>query len=115
MEFTRVAAADEIAEGKSKAFKIGEHDVVVFKFQGNHYALRRWCTHMGGDLSQGMIEGNVVTCPRHGSQFDVTNGKNLRGPKMGPLQLSTGDETTYPVQVEGNDVKVGVADKNMMP
>ncbi len=116
MEFIRVATVEEIGEGKSKAARIGEHDVVIFKVQGNHYALRRWCTHMGGDLSQGAIEGNVVTCPRHGSQFDVTSGKNLRGPKIGPIQLgSTPDEMTYQVKVEGSDVLVGVSDKNMMP
>jgi nitrite reductase/ring-hydroxylating ferredoxin subunit len=116
LEFIKVASTGEIAEGKSKAFQIGEHDVVVFKYQGSYYGLRRWCTHMGGDLSQGTIEDKVVTCPRHGSQFDITTGKNLRGPKMGPIQLSsTADETTYPVKVEGNEIKVGVADKDMMP
>ncbi|MEN8614834.1 Rieske 2Fe-2S domain-containing protein [Dehalogenimonas sp. THU2] len=116
VEFITVAAKDEIAEGASKPARIGEHDVVVFNHGGNFYALRRWCTHMGGDLSEGAIEGNVVTCPRHGSQFDITTGKNLRGPKMGPIQFpSTADELTYQVKVEGNDILVGVEDKNMMP
>jgi len=116
MEFIKVAGASEIAGGTSKPFRIGEHDVAVFNYQGNYYALRRWCTHMGGDLSQGIFEGKVVTCPRHGSQFDVTSGKNLRGPKIGPIQISsTTDEKVYPVKVEGQDILVGVEDKDMMP
>ncbi len=116
MKFYKVAATGDIAEGTSKTLQIGEHDVVVFKHQGSFYALRRWCTHMGGDLSQGAIEDKVVTCPRHGSQFDITTGKNLRGPKMGPIQLSsTADDLTYQVKVEGKDIMVGVADKEMMP
>ena len=116
VDFYKVAAAEEIAEGAGKPFRIGAHDVVVFKYEGGFYALRRWCTHMGGDLSEGKIEGKVVTCPRHGSQFDVTTGKNLRGPKMGPIKFpSTADEMTYQVKVEGNDITVGVADKEMMP
>ena len=116
MEFFRVAGTGDIPGGASKPFRIGEHDIVVFNYQGKFYALRRWCTHMGGDLSQGIFEGNVVTCPRHGSQFDVMSGKNLRGPKIGPVQLSsTSDEMVYPVEVTGGDIKVGVADKDMMP
>jgi 3-phenylpropionate/trans-cinnamate dioxygenase ferredoxin subunit len=115
MEFATVATIDQITEGGSKAFSIGEHDVVVFKYQGSYYALRRWCTHMGGDLSKGEVQGKIVTCPRHGSQFDVTSGKSVRGPKIGFLRLSTGDEITYPVKVEQNSIMVGVSDKAMMP
>ena len=110
MEFTKVGSIDEIEEGKSKAYRIGEHDVVVFKYQGRCYGLRRWCTHLGGDLSQGVVEGTVVTCPRHGSQFDITSGKNLRGPKIGFLRLFTGDEIAYEVKVEGEDILISVAD-----
>jgi 3-phenylpropionate/trans-cinnamate dioxygenase ferredoxin subunit len=53
-----------------------------------------------------VLEGNVVTCPRHGSQFDVTNGKNLRGPKIGLVRLHTGDVKAYEVKVEGDVIKV---------
>ena len=111
MEFQKIAGTDEIPEGAGKTFRSGDRDIVVFKFEGGFYALRRWCTHLGGDLSLGTIEGKVVTCPRHGSQFDITTGKNLRGPKIGPFHLSTGNEASYPVKVEGTDILIGLEDK----
>jgi 3-phenylpropionate/trans-cinnamate dioxygenase ferredoxin subunit len=111
LEYQKIAVTGEITEGTSKAFKTGELDIVVFRYQGDYYALRRWCTHLGGYLSKGLIEDKVVTCPRHGSQFDITTGKNLRGPKIGIVRWFTGSETSYPVKVEGQDVLVGLPDQ----
>jgi 3-phenylpropionate/trans-cinnamate dioxygenase ferredoxin subunit len=50
------------------------------------------------------MEGKVVTCPRHGSRFDVTTGKALSGPKILLLRLSTDDEPTYEVKVEEGSI-----------
>ena len=57
--------------------------------------------HFGGDLSKGKLEGKVVTCPRHGSQFDVTTGKRLAGPAKKDLPV-------YEVKLEGNSIVIGV-------
>jgi nitrite reductase/ring-hydroxylating ferredoxin subunit len=70
-------------------------DVVVFNVDGNFCATQATCTHRGGPLGQGQLDGSTVTCPLHGSQFNVCSGAVLRGPAMDPL-------TTYRVVVNGN-------------
>ena len=108
MDFVEVAKVDEIPAGKMKACKVGEREIVVINSGGKFYALNRRCTHMGGDLAEGKLEGATVRCPRHGAIFDVTTGRCLAGPKIGPLKLKTKDETRYEVVVEGRAIKIKV-------
>jgi nitrite reductase/ring-hydroxylating ferredoxin subunit len=108
MDFVEVAKVDEIPAGKLKVCKAGEREIVVVNSGGKYYALNRRCTHKGGDLSEGKLEGSAVRCPLHGALFDLATGKNLEGPKIGPLKLKTKDETRYEVIVEGRAIKVKV-------
>jgi nitrite reductase/ring-hydroxylating ferredoxin subunit len=55
------------------------------------------CPHAGATLSEGELEGSVVTCPRHGSQFDVTTGQRVRGP-------ADTDVATYPTIADGGEL-----------
>ena len=75
--------------------ELGGEEVLVANVGGVFHAIGNRCTHRGGDLSAGRLEGRVVTCPRHGSRFDVTTGEALSGPKVLLLRLGTGDEPTY--------------------
>ena len=67
----------------------------VFNVDGNFCATQATCTHRGAPLIQGKLDGSTVTCPLHGSQFNVCTGVVLRGPAMDSL-------ATYCVVVEGN-------------
>ncbi|MGH7724419.1 MAG: Rieske (2Fe-2S) protein [Candidatus Eiseniibacteriota bacterium] len=69
-------------------------NVAVFNVDGKLCATQNECTHRQGPLSEGELEGSTVTCPWHGSQFDVSTGAVLRGPATEPLK-------TYTVVVEG--------------
>jgi nitrite reductase/ring-hydroxylating ferredoxin subunit len=69
-------------------------DVAVFNVSGHLYATQAKCPHQQGPLAEGHVTGSTVTCPWHGSQFDVCSGAVLRGPASTPLQ-------TYSVTVEG--------------
>lgn len=69
-------------------------DAAVFNVGGNFCATQAKCTHRGGALSPGKLDGSTVTCPLHGSQFNVCSGEVVRGPAVDPL-------TTYRVVVEG--------------
>lgn len=69
--------------------------VAVFNVGGKLRATQNACTHRGGPLSQGALEGSTVTCPWHGSQFDVSTGAVQRGPATAPLK-------TFTVVVEGD-------------
>ncbi|MDD1766824.1 MAG: non-heme iron oxygenase ferredoxin subunit [Candidatus Methanomethyliaceae archaeon] len=108
MGFVKVAETNEIPIGSMKMVKPGETEILIVNVDGSFYAIGNRCTHMGGDLSKGKLEGNVVTCPRHGSKFDVTTGKSISGPKIGFLRLKTGDETFYEVKVEENEILIKV-------
>lgn len=70
-------------------------DAVLFNVGGNLCATQAKCPHRGGPLSQGKFDGSTVTCPLHGSQFNVCSGEVLRGPAIDPL-------VTYAVVVDGD-------------
>lgn len=74
-------------------------NVAVFNVGGRLCATQNECTHRQGPLSEGKLEGSTVTCPWHGSQFDVSTGAVLRGPATEPLK-------TYTVVVEGDVARV---------
>jgi len=63
-----------------KAVQAGDLQVLIVNVCGNFYAVDALCTHYAGDLSQGKLEGKILTCPVHASRFDVTSGKVVSGP-----------------------------------
>jgi len=108
MGFYEVTKKDSIPEGSMKAFNIQGKDILLVNYKGRYYAIGSKCTHIGGDLSKGVLEGNIVRCPRHGSKFDVTTGENIIGPKIGFLKLKTPDEPVYEVKIEGDAIMVKI-------
>ena len=76
-------------------------DVAVFSVEGGFCATQARCTHMQGPLNEGTFDGSTVTCPLHGSQFNVRTGAVLRGPAKDPLK-------TYCVTVDGEVGRVDV-------
>jgi 3-phenylpropionate/trans-cinnamate dioxygenase ferredoxin subunit len=108
MALIQVAARDEIPPGSMKSFHVGDIQVLVANCDGDFYAINNVCTHAGGHLSEGRLEGFVVRCPRHGSSFDVRTGACVAGPKIAFLKLKTADIASYPVTTEGEAVKVEV-------
>ena len=60
--------------------------IVVIRVGGRLHAIRDECPHAGASLADGTLEGTVITCPRHGSQFDVTTGARERGPSDFPIR-----------------------------
>ena len=77
-EFVEVPGAGELASGQMKMFNIGRREVLLARVGDNFYAVDDRCPHMGGDLSEGVLEGTIVTCPRHHSRFDLTDGHVVR-------------------------------------
>jgi nitrite reductase/ring-hydroxylating ferredoxin subunit len=104
VSFDKVGELSEVPAGKMKMFKVGEKEYLVANVNGNYYAIGNRCTHANADLSQGSLEGKIVTCPKHKSKFDVTTGKVVSGPKMLLIHLKINDEPSYEVKVEGNAI-----------
>jgi nitrite reductase/ring-hydroxylating ferredoxin subunit len=67
-----------------KFVHVGDRDLLIANVDGKYHAIHNWCTHEEGNLSDGELKRNVVTCPEHGAQFDVTTGKVLVGRKARP-------------------------------
>jgi 3-phenylpropionate/trans-cinnamate dioxygenase ferredoxin subunit len=99
MAFVKVAKASGAPAGIVLGYEIDGRKVAVANMGGKFYAFEDHCSHRGAQLSKGLLMGNVVVCPLHGSQFDVTTGLKIYGPAHGPIK-------TYPVKVEGDDVLV---------
>jgi 3-phenylpropionate/trans-cinnamate dioxygenase ferredoxin subunit len=90
----------------------GGREILLARVGDKYYAVDNRCPHMKGDLSQGKLEGTVVTCPVHGSQFDVSNGQVVRWLKGGLMSTLGGalkmskDLKVYNVKVEDGKVLV---------
>lgn len=102
-EYVRVASTGDIEPGRVQVFEVNGRQIAICNVDGTFYAIDDVCTHDGGSLDQGELEGNEIECPRHGALFDVTTGKALTLPAVRPVE-------TYEVQVEGDDIKVAVGD-----
>lgn len=95
----RVAKVSEIAPGTTRRVVVDSVEVLLCNVGGKIYAVEDVCTHDGGPLDQGELEGECVVCPRHGATFDVRTGDALTLPAVLPLM-------TFDVTLEGDDVLV---------
>ena len=100
-EFIKVATTDEIAPRQAKLVEVGGREIALFNVDGDFHAIDNTCTHVGGPLCEGEIEGAEVTCPWHGAVFDVTTGQVLGPPAAESV-------TRYNVRVNGSDLEVEV-------
>ncbi len=96
-DFIHVASTGEIPEGKMKKVTVGSQQVLVVNMKGKYYAIGNVCTHLGGPLDRGILQGQEVQCPLHGSHFDITTGQVKRGPATRP-------EPIYEVKVESGSI-----------
>jgi 3-phenylpropionate/trans-cinnamate dioxygenase ferredoxin subunit len=101
LAFLRVAGVADTSPGTISVHEVGGVRIALCNVNGRFYAIDDVCTHDGGPLDQGELEGDLVECPRHGAKFDVTTGKAVVLPAVRPVK-------TYPVQVQGDDVMVDV-------
>jgi 3-phenylpropionate/trans-cinnamate dioxygenase ferredoxin subunit len=97
----RVARVSDIPAGATKVVHAGGVELMLCNAEGGIYAIEDVCTHDGGPLDQGELEGNCVICPRHGATFDVRTGEALTLPAVMPVM-------TYPVRVDGDEIYVEV-------
>ena len=93
----RIGSSEDVVTGQMRVFDVAGTKVCVASANGQLYAFDDTCTHTGCSLAKGKLQGTTVTCPCHGSQFDVTSGNVLHGPAQRPVR-------TRLVQVEGEDL-----------
>jgi nitrite reductase/ring-hydroxylating ferredoxin subunit len=94
-----VLRASDIPSGTCKTGIVDGEEIAVFNVDGRLYAVQATCTHMGGQLCEGALWGEIVTCPWHGSEFNVRTGEVVTGPAEVPLK-------TYRVSVDDDVITV---------
>jgi nitrite reductase/ring-hydroxylating ferredoxin subunit len=99
MTKTQVGLVKDVAPGTMKGLMAGETKILVANIGGKFSAIGDKCTHRGCSLSKGRLEGEVVTCPCHGSRFNVKTGAVVRGPAEEP-------EPACAITVEGDGIWV---------
>jgi len=97
-DLTKVAAKGDLLPGESILVEVHGQKIAVFNSGDSYYAISDTCSHRGGPLSQGQVEGTVVICPWHGARFDLRTGKVL-------TPFGT-DLSTYTVVIQGDDIKI---------
>jgi len=100
-KFVKVATTGELAPGQSKKVQVDGKIIALFNLEGSYHAIDDTCPHRGGPLSQGPVEAGVVTCPWHGSRFNVKSGDVLSPPARSGV-------SSYRVRVSGSDVEVEI-------
>lgn len=97
--FVTVARVGEIPVGGVKVVRLDDVPVALFHLDDGFHAIEDVCTHDGGPVAEGRLEGCIIECPRHGATFDVKTGAALTFPGVSPVP-------TYAVRVVGDDVQV---------
>jgi len=100
-EFIQIAPASEIPPGERMFVEIDERPIVIFNIAGQFFALADVCSHDDGPVGEGRLDEYEISCPRHGAEFDVRNGKVLSLPAIV-------DIPAYPVRVVDGELEIGL-------
>ena len=103
-QFVKVAKAAELPPGTHQLLDLDGRSIALFNVDGTFYAIDDLCTHDGGPLVEGAIDGFEVECPRHGARFDVRTGKALCMPAFEPV-------CSHRVEVRGDDVWLALGEE----
>ena len=102
----QVGRITEFENGTMKEALVQGREIFLAKVGDKYYAADNRCPHMGGKLSQGKLEGTVVTCPLHASQFDLRDGRVVRWLKGSGVVSAVGRALKSPRQLTIYNVKV---------
>lgn len=97
-ENVTVAKTDELPPGQGMVAEVAGKEIALFNVGGTVYALDNTCVHRGGPLGEGDLDGEVVSCPWHNWEYNVTTGACLTNPAA--------CVATFPVVVDGNAITV---------
>lgn len=98
-DYVKVASVADLAPGQMTLVEVDGEPICLANVDGAFYAIADECTHVGGALSEGELDGYIVSCPTHFGQFDIRTGKVVQRP---PRE----DATTYEVKVEGQNILI---------
>jgi 3-phenylpropionate/trans-cinnamate dioxygenase ferredoxin component len=115
VNMVEVGRINDLKSGEMKMVMVNEREIVLARVGDAYYAANNRCPHMGGNLSQGKLEGTIVTCPRHHSQFDLKDGHVVRW-TVWPSALVAIDQVrsrkrplpVFPVTIDGDKIMLKI-------
>jgi 3-phenylpropionate/trans-cinnamate dioxygenase ferredoxin subunit len=114
-EYVKVCNSEDIPEDGMKAYTVNGREILLAKAEDNIYAASDICPHMKARLNRGTLEGTIVTCPRHGSRFDLKDGHVVQWTDLSGITLAIGKLLRsprpleiYPVKVEDGKVYIEI-------
>jgi len=115
MAYVSAGKASQLADVTMMEVTVSGREIILARVGEAFYAADNRRPHMGGRLTQGRLEGTIVTCPRHGSRFDLVNGSVIQWlqgtcllARIGTALKSSRPLTTYNVKVEHGEILVEV-------
>ena len=100
-QFHKVAKVSDIQPGQVISVLVEGEEIAVCNVDGSFFAIADICSHDGGSLDQGELEGDIIECPRHGAQFNIRTGEVVQRPAVVPID-------TYVIQIQGDDILVEI-------
>jgi len=100
-EWVDVCASEALPPGGRKVVRTPIGAIAVFNLGGSLYAIEDVCTHDGGELASGRVEGDEIVCPRHGARFCIRDGRALTPPAWEDIE-------TFPVRIQDGMVQVEI-------
>ncbi|MFH1417563.1 MAG: non-heme iron oxygenase ferredoxin subunit [Planctomycetota bacterium] len=98
----KIAETNDVPAGSRVRVDVEGRTLVLFNIDGKYYAIDDACPHNDASLAEGDLEGNVITCPWHAAQFDVTTGEAMSPP-------APGNVASYKVHVDGGDISIDLS------
>ncbi|MDQ4075881.1 MAG: non-heme iron oxygenase ferredoxin subunit [Chloroflexota bacterium] len=97
-----VAKTSDVPPGHAIVVDVDDLEIALAYVEGEgFFAIDNICTHDGGPLGEGALQGAAIECPRHGALFDVRSGEALTMPAILPVRA-------YRVEVDGDDIKIAI-------
>ena len=114
-DLIEIVKANELENGSKKKISVRGKDILLAKINGKYYAVDNRCPHLGGDLSKGKLNGDIIVCPKHRSEFDLKDGHVIRWTDWSGIKLNLAKVVrspkalkTYSVKEDGDKVFVEI-------
>ena len=101
IEYFQVMEYNDLANGERAFIEIDGKEIVIINIAGEVFSILDECTHDGGPLGDGALDGHEVVCPRHGARFDIVSGEALTLPAVE-------DTETFPIRIVDDFIEIGL-------
>jgi nitrite reductase/ring-hydroxylating ferredoxin subunit len=99
MSWLVLCSKADIPPGEARALELEDMYVAVYNVDGEFFVTDDTCSHEEASLADGFLEGELIECPLHGSQFNVKTGEVLSPPAIMPIR-------TFPTKLEGDNILI---------